>query len=229
MPRTRRLIPVDAAVHVICRGNNKQIIFNTLKDKRYYRFLLGKFKKENNIKIFHYCIMNSHVHLIVWLDSTAKLSRFIKQANLSYYAYYNRNYGYEGHLWRDRFRTNIIDTDSYLLQCGKYIELNPVRAGIAESPAHYEFSSYNYYAKGKTDALITCNPLYLALSDNESERRRLYVEFVIDSSIICRESLIKRLFIGSEKFVTKMNGLYLISAPRSKRGRPRKIEPSPIL
>lgn len=209
-------------MHITCRGNNKQKLFDEITDKFCYCSLVKRLKDENKINIFHYCLMDNHVHFIIWLDDKSRLSRFIKQLNLSYYAYYSKKYSYEGSLWWSRFRSNIIDTDAYLLQCGKYVELNPVKAGITELPQYYHFSSYRYYAEGQYDALITPNPLYLALSENKDERRRLYVEFVIDSSIICRESLIKRLFIGSEKFVSKMNDLYQISKPQLKRGRPRR-------
>lgn len=123
MPRIRRLIPLNAAMHLMCRGNNKQNIFLKDKDKLYYHSLLSKFKEENKVIIFHYCFMNNHIHLIVWLNAHTTLSRFMKQVNLSYFKYFRKSYDYCGHLWQDRFKSNIINTDSYLLQCGKYIEL----------------------------------------------------------------------------------------------------------
>lgn len=141
MPRVRRFIPVDSALHIMCRGNNKQNIFNNDSDKLYYWRLLDGLKDENKINIFHYCIMNNHVHLIVWVSCASKLSKFMKQVNLSYFNYYKKLYGYWGHIWQGRYKSNIIETDSYLLHCGKYIELNPVRAGIVTQPCEYAFSS----------------------------------------------------------------------------------------
>lgn len=128
MPRGKRIIPIDGAIHAMIRGNNKQNLFRTEKDKWIYYSLLRDFKKENNINIFHYCLMNNHVHLIVWLDEQSLLSRFMKQVNLSYASYFKKIYGYCGHFSQDRFKSNLIENESYLLQCGKYIELNPVRA-----------------------------------------------------------------------------------------------------
>ncbi len=222
MPRTKRLIPVDLAMHIICRGNNKQSVFNHDSDKFHYYSLLSELKKDNNVDILHYCLMDNHLHLIIWLNAQTKLSRFMKQVNLSYFNYYKKSYGYSGHFWQGRFKSNIIDIDSYLLQCGKYIELNPVRAGIVDLPEEYSFSSYNYYAKGNHDPVLTPNPAYLALSEFMESRRNQYIEFVVDS-IINTESLIKQLFIGSEIFVRKLQEYYGIKSMNQKRGRPKKV------
>ncbi|MCM8779986.1 MAG: transposase [Candidatus Omnitrophica bacterium] len=184
MPRVGRVIPVNAAAHIMCRGNNKQVIFHSDKDKLQYYLFLNKFKDENKIAVFHYCLMNSHIHLIVFASAETRLSRFMKQVNLSYFSYYSRKYGYVGHLWQGRFKSKIIERDEYLLQCGKYIELNPVRAGMVNFPQEYKFSSYNYYSIGAYDPLITPNPAYLGLSDFQQSRRKQYLEFILDSSII---------------------------------------------
>jgi len=189
MPRRKRLVPPEAAMHIMCRGNNKQNIFNNDDDKTRYYWFLRKLKEENKISIFHYCLMNNHLHLVVWLNSESRLSRFMKQLNLCYFNYFKRTYDYCGHLWQGRFKSNLIDTDSYLLQCGKYAELNPVRAGMVSSPGDYRFSSYNHYAKGARDLIVTNNPVYMSFSDIDEKRRQQYIEFVVDSSIITKESL----------------------------------------
>lgn len=223
MPKIRRVIPIDAAMHLVNRGNNKQYIFDSDADKlRYYQLML-ELKEENRITIFHYCLMDNHPHLIVWLKYESRLSKFMKQLSLSYYSYYKKAYGYSGHLWQGRFKSNIIDTDSYLLQCGKYIEINPVRAGMVNSPAEYIFSSYNFYAYGKPDSLLTPSPAYLALSDSPEMRRKYYIEFVVDNSIINMQRLNKQRFIGSEDFIKKSEFLYGIKNEQLSRGRPKKL------
>lgn len=223
MPRIGRLIPVDAAMHIICRGNNKQNIFHGEKDKLYYLSLLRKLKEENNINIFHYCLLNNHLHLILWLNAQSNLSKFMKQVNLSYFNYFKKNHGYFGHFWQDRFKSNIIEKDTYLLQCGKYIELNPVRAGIVSSPEEYKFSSYNYYARGFYSSILTPNPVFLELSNSQERRRQLYVEFVEDTSSISTKRITTQLFIGSEEFIKRMQRSFQIANMRKKRGRPRKL------
>jgi putative transposase len=224
VPRTRRLIPVDAAIHVVNRGNNRQYILSSDEDKKHYCCLLRELKEENKITIFHYCLMDNHPHLILWLNNESKISKFMKQLNLCYFNYYRKKYGYSGHLWEGRFKSNIIDTDSYLLQCGKYIELNPVRAGIVDSPEKYRFSSFRHYAIGGSDPIVTSSPAYLGMADSPEKRRKQYIEFVVDSSIINKEVLNRQLFVGSEIFIRELQECYQIRNTRLKRGRPGKEE-----
>ena len=224
MPRHARLIYADTPLHITCRGNNRQDIFNREEDKLYYHSLLKNLKIDNRVDIFHYCIMTNHVHLILYLSRQSNLPRFMKQLNLSYFVYYKKIYGYCGHLWQGRFKSNLIDTDSYLLQCGKYIELNPVRAGIVTGPEAYRFSSYRYYAYGEFDPLITPNPAYLGLANDDEGLRKQYVAFVVDSSIINTQSLQAQLFIGSDTFIRKLEEYYRIRNTSLQRGRPKKAE-----
>ena len=221
MPRTKRIVPPDAALHICSRGNNQQCVFRCAEDKYFYWTLLRDLRKENNINIFHYCIMSNHAHLIVWLDIISNLSRFMKQLNLLYFNYYKRTYGYSGHMWQGRYKSNIIDTDSYLLQCGKYIELNPVRAGMVKLPQEYRFSSYGYYAFSLPDAVISDSPAYCGLSDLPQERAKQYIEFVVDDNLINSENISKQLFIGSEAFVRKLSEFYQINNFNKKMGRPK--------
>lgn len=220
MPRTKRLVFPDAAMHIMCRGNNRQSVFNSDEDKFYYLNLLKKFKDENLIDIFHYCLMGNHIHLIVWLNVLSNISKFMKQLGLSYFNYYKKTYGYDGHLWQGRYKSNIIENDSYLLQCGKYLELNPVRAGITAVPQDYAFSSYRSYAYGYHDKIITNNPVYMGFSDNEEVRRQRYIDFVVDEDIIKKQSP----FIGSEVFIKNLNEFYGIKHEKLMRGRPKKTE-----
>ena len=222
MPRARRFIPVDSALHIMCRGNNRQNIFNNDSDKLYYWHLLNDLKDENKVNIFHYCIMDNHVHLIVWITYESKLSKFMKQLNLSYYNYYKKLYGYWGHIWQGRYKSNIIETDTYLLHCGKYIELNPVRAGIVNLPGEYSFSSYRHYSLGQPDAAISESPAFLGLGDDSLKRKRRYIAFVVDSGIINSGNLTRQAFIGSEDFIRKLRQYYGIKETNSKGGRPKK-------
>lgn len=223
MTKTIRVIPVDAAMHLVNRGNNRLFLFNNDTDKLRYYALLLKLKQENNISIFHYCLMNNHPHLIAWLNNQSRLSKFMKQLSLSYYSYYKKTYGYTGHLWQGRFKSNIVDTDAYLLMCGKYIELNPVRAGIVSQPQDYLFSSYKFYAYGKPDSLLTPSPAYLALAVSAETRKEQYIKFVVDGSIINTQKLRRQHFIGNKSFVQKSEQLYGIKNESFKPGRPKRL------
>ena len=222
MTKTLRVIPVDAAIHLVNRGNNKQNLFNNDTDKLRYHSLMLALKQENSISIFHYCLMDNHPHLIVWLNNQSKLSKFMKQLSLSYYSYYKKTYGHTGHLWQGRFRSNIIDTDAYLLMCGKYIELNPIRAGIVLQPQDYLFSSYKFYAYGKPDSLLTPNPAYLALSVSPEARKEQYIKFVINGNVINTQKLQRQQFIGNQVFIQKSEQLYGIKNEALRPGRPTK-------
>ena len=185
MPRTGRIIPKEAAMHIMCRGNNKLPVLANNSDKKQYYYLLHKLKFNNRIDILHYCIMDSHIHLIIWLSQYSNLSRLMKQISLAYYYYYIKKYDYCGHLWQGRYKSIIIKSDSQALQCGKYIELNPVRAGIVAEPAQYPYSSYRYYALGEQDSLITPSPAYADLGLNSSINRQIYANFIISKETPC--------------------------------------------
>ncbi len=220
MPRVGRIVPKDGALHIMCRGNNKQSILSQDQDKYKYYSLLEKYKEENQLDILHYCLMNNHVHLIVWLNFQSRISRFMKQVNLSYFFYYKCKYGYCGHMWQDRFKSNIIDTDIYLLQCGKYIELNPLRAGLVTSPEMYPFSSYNFYANGNHDNVLSPNPLYIELSSCPEIRKKHFRKFVLDQKVVCHDSFANHLFLGNPDFIGRMEKFYNVTNSKKKRGRP---------
>ncbi|MDD2679226.1 MAG: transposase [Candidatus Omnitrophica bacterium] len=224
MPRIGRIVPLDATLHVISRGNNRRVVFHSESDKLRYYALLFKLKQENKIDILHYCLMANHVHLVLQLKPESTLAKFMKQLNLTYSHYYRKLYEYAGYLWQGRFKSNIIEMDSYLLQCGKYIELNPVRAGIIAHPAQYLFSSYNFYAEGKSDSLVTPSPVYLGLAGSPARRQEQYIDFVIDSSIINSDLLASKIYIGSQAFINRLQTQYKIGNYREKRGRPFKAE-----
>lgn len=224
MPRSRRFIPVDSALHIMCRGNNRQKVFHNDSDKLCYWRMIKVLKEENRINILHYCIMENHIHLIIWLSTKSRLSKFMKQLNLSYFNYYKKQYDYCGHVWQGRYKSNIIETDGHLLHCGKYVELNPVRAGIVSLPEEYAFSSYRHYAFGQPDALISDSPVFLGLADTFEKRREQYITFVVENDIINPDKLVKQVFIGSKEFVIKLRQYYGIREPNSKGGRPRKVK-----
>lgn len=221
MPRSARLVCPDYPLHVMSRGNNRQPIFWNDDEKSYFRFLLYHHMNGNGISIYHYCLMNNHIHLILQVEESGNLAKFMKQVFLSYYHLFKNRHDYVGHLVQGRFKSIIVDSESYFLQCGKYIELNPVRGGLSQNPADYRFSSFNYYAQGIPDPLVTPNPLYLTMGKSGGERQSRYAEMVVDKSIVNSEILGSLLFFGSEEFVKNMELRYGLKNVRAKRGRPR--------
>jgi len=122
--------------------------------------------------------MSNHFHLLIRANNAIDLPRFIQGLTLSYGQYYKRTYHHTGHVYQNRYKSILIEHDAYLLECGRYIERNPVRAGIITSAGEYFWSSYKYYANGKYDAIIDMDPVYTTLGNTPKERQEAYKEYV---------------------------------------------------
>ena len=151
MPRVRRLISQEAAMHVMCRGNNRQLIFKDASDKKRYRSLIYDFKAENDISIYHYCLMDNHVHLLAVPQSKDSLSKGIGSTNLIYTQYLNRKHGSSGRIWQNRFFSCIVQNDFHLWAVAVYIENNPVKGGMVEEAPNYKWSSAKAHFHGDAD------------------------------------------------------------------------------
>ena len=152
MPRQPR--EAGEYLHIIVRGVGKQILFEDDADRKKYLFFLKRFRTESNISILAYCLMENHVHLLVH-DSDASVSSFMKKIGVSYALYYNRKYDRTGHLFQDRFRSETIKDDAYLLTAFRYILNNPQKAGICKAD-EYPWSSYREFgtSSGLTDSKL---------------------------------------------------------------------------
>lgn len=137
-----RLLFDNACYHIITRGNQKQQVFNDDEDCKNYLKRLKKYKQRYDFKLYGYCLMPNHVHLIGEIINSKNLSNFMHDLTRSYTAYFNKKYQKVGHLWQGRFKSKIILKDRYLISCINYIELNPIRANIINNPTEYIWSSY---------------------------------------------------------------------------------------
>ena len=149
----------------------------------------------------------------------------MKGINLSYVQYYKNKYSHIGHFWQDRYKSILISKDDYLLACGSYVELNPVRAKIVDNPKDYKWSSYNAYAHGRKDSIIDEHPIYMELSENDGERRRRYREFIkgmIKEKAAMKGEMNRRVAYGNEVFQKKLVREYKVDAVIRPKGRPRK-------
>ncbi len=178
MPRAARLVIDGGTYHVMTRGNNGQPVFREASDcQRYLDFLLI-YVREHELSVFHYALMPNHVHLVLQTRRAERLSHAMHGLNLSYALFFRKRYRYSGHLWQGRFKSLAIEKESYLLECGRYVELNPVRAGIVKHPKEYLWSSYRVYAEGLQHPLVTYHPLYEAMGASPAERQQHYQEFI---------------------------------------------------
>lgn len=195
MPRPPRLLLSHSYYHIITRGNNRHQTFKDPADYQYFLDKLALYKKELPFDLFHYCLMPNHVHLLVRTKNAAAFSLFMKKLNLSYFHYFRRRYGWVGHFWQDRFKSQPVGKDSYFIQCGKYIELNPVRAGLTEKAEGYPFSSYSYYRLGQNNTLLTKDMFYNELGQTVEKRRTAYDKLIVNGLV---EQSYKKTSWGSE-------------------------------
>lgn len=179
MPRSPRLLLSQSYYHVMTRGNNKNSVFRLDIDYLFYLDLIKKYKQNLPFSLYHYCLMPNHVHMLIKTNKNSNFSLFMKKLNLSYFHYYRKQYGWTGHFWQDRFKTQPVGKDEYFIQCGKYIELNPLRANLVNSPEDYHYSSYKHYVLGKSDGLITDDFFYENMGKNVRERQEKYKKMLI--------------------------------------------------
>ena len=225
MPRAARIAPKKFIYHVLTRGNNKQDIFKDEEDFQEYIDILCKYKEKFRYNLYHYVLMTNHVHLVIepTVDG-GDLSQIMKGINLSYAQHFKNKYQYTGHFWQDRYKSMIISRDEYLLACGSYVELNPVRAGMVKNPKDYPWSSYKANAYGKKDDLIDRSVIYDKLSTSGAARKeyRIFVRQMLQKHESMRGEMDRRVIYGGDKFVQKMKKQYNLDEVTRKQGRPRK-------
>ena len=170
--------------HIIARGNNRLEIFKVKNDFQYYLDLISRYKPNHPFDLFHYCLMPNHIHFLIKTNKASDFSNFMKRMNLAYFYHYKTLYGWVGHLWQDRFRSQLVGKDEYFIQCGKYIELNPIRAKLVQKPEDYRWSSYNFYTQGEDNNLITEDLFYQDLGKNILERQLKYSKIMIDEIVL---------------------------------------------
>jgi len=160
--------------HVIQRGNNRQAVFLDVADYQRYLYLLHEISATQKVAVHAYVLMTNHVHLLVTPEADEGLSRFMQALGRRYVRWFNDRHERTGTLWEGRFRSTVIAADRYLLACMRYIELNPVRAGLSAAPGEYRWSSNSHHVGQSVDPLITDHALFWALGNTPFERQSAY-------------------------------------------------------
>lgn len=174
MARLPRIVIPGQALHLIQRGNNRQATFFTDDDYRFYLECLHDASARHACAIHAYALMTNHVHLLLTPLAVHAASRFMQTVGRRYVRYVNHLYRRSGTLWEGRFKSTLIDSERYLLTCSRYIELNPVRAGMVDVPGDYRWSSYHCNALGQVDVQIEPHPLYEGLGSHTEQRAEAY-------------------------------------------------------
>ena len=187
MPRQSRYKGEFSTYHVIMRGNERKSIFQSNSYKAKFIEIIERTKKKYNFILEAYCIMDNHVHLLI-NDNGNDISKVIKSINISYAYYYNQINNRVGHLFQDRFKSEIIDDEQYLLQVSKYIHNNPVKAGMVRSPAEYNWSSCKEYLGQEHNCLVNTHRILGIFANDKSNAIKGYIEYlVIDEQISALE------------------------------------------
>lgn len=181
MARHPRLIYPDVALHVVQRGNNRQDCFLHDNDRLVYLAILRDLARLRQCVIHAYCLMTNHAHMLVTPWSAVSCSLMMRDLLRCYAAYFNRRYSRTGSLWERPFRSCLVDSNAYVLACYRYIELNPVRAGMVVRPGAHPWSSYSGNAAERIDPLLTSHAEYAALAEHERQPGHAYRSFMATS------------------------------------------------
>jgi len=219
MPRIARLVLPGYPHHITQRGNYQQQVFYTQQDYRFYLKLLRKYSKEYGISILSFCLMPNHVHFICIPKYKDSLANTFKVTHMLYAQYLNKKNNLKGHLWQGRFFSSILDS-KYLYTAVRYIERNPVRAGLVKEPWDWKWSSASFYVKGENVGL----PLADISSFIEIKNWKEYLSEFEDKElikIIRKNTLLGRPSADTDFifYLEKTLGVNLVFV---KRGRPLK-------
>lgn len=176
MPRRPRLVATDVPLHIIQRGNNRQNCFFSASDYLVYLDMLKAASRKAPCTIHAYVLMSNHVHILASPHHDKAAGDMMKSLGERYVQYVNRNYGRAGTLWEGRYKSCPVQDEQYLLVCQRYIELNPVRAGMVIHPSLYKWSSYRCNAHGEANAIVSPHPIFSALGADQDVRAFAYRE-----------------------------------------------------
>ncbi len=174
MPRSRRVFPQATSAHLIQRGNNRSRIFESDFDYVVLLELLRKHSTRCQVDIHGFVLMTNHYHLLATPTDEKGIPQMMKAVGGGYVRYYNRQYARIGTLWNGRYRSLLVEDERYWLTCLRYIEHNPVRAGMVRSASDYRWSSYRPHALGSGFSWLASHPVYLSLGSTRAEQQRAY-------------------------------------------------------
>lgn len=231
MARLPRLSLAGYPHHIIQRGNNRQPIFSSAADYRQLLALLRNHALENQVAVHSYVLMSNHFHVLLTPQQSEGLPRMMQAVGRSYVQYFNRRQQRTGTLWEGRYRSTVLQTERYLLQCMAYIDLNPVRAGMVGGPQDYPWSSYAHYTGQRADPLISPHPLYWEMGNTPFAREAAYQSWVqagVDgaSQQALTDATLQGWALGEAEFVADLQKRTLRRISKSKPGRPLLVPPA---
>ena len=205
MPRHPRFCPAGYPVHVVQRGNNRQVCFAKEQDLAAYANWLGEYAEKFEVHVHGWVLMTNHVHLLMTPQSDSGVTRLLQTLGRQYVRYFNYAYQRSVTLFEGRYKSSVVQHEEYFLNCLRYIELNPVRAGMVKDPGDYKWSSYRAHAFGVRPRMWTGHEQYLRMGGNDKERHSCYrkwVEEVMSTETVSkiRHCINTGLVLGTDRF-----------------------------
>ena len=226
MPRNVRRVLPGVPLHLLQRGNDRMPCFREDSDRTLYMGLLCELAADFGCEIHAYVLMTNHVHLLVTPQDVRGPSGLMKNLGQRYAQSFNRAHGRTGTMWEGRFRSNIVDSETYLFTCHRYIELNPVRAGMVGSPWQYPWSSHRANAGLEKSLLLAPHRAYAALGATEDEREERYRALFQHPPCASELEAIRHCIntgavLGSDSFLRRMEEMTGRFVRTRSRGRPK--------
>ena len=228
MPRPLRPVDKGLVYHVINRGNNRQNVFGKGGDYEAFLNSIRDLKQRRPFELYGYCLMTNHIHLLIKpLDTT--ISRVMQSLLVSHTQRYHRHYKSGGHVWQGRFKSPVIQEDGHLLTVLRYIEANPVKAGMVDRAEDYAWSSFAAHGMGEPNDLLDSPPPYERMGDDTDAKTRLrkWCSYVHrhpdeDEAQAISRSISSGLPYGSENWIKALARKLKLDLTVRPRGRPRK-------
>jgi len=230
MPRQARILLANTPHHIVQRGHNRETVFVEKDDYLYYLDTLKEWKQELDVNVYGYCLMTNHIHLILDpRNEPANIGKLMKRLAGRQTRYVNYQEKRSGSLWEGRYKSSPIETDRYLLACHRYVERNPVKAGMVTDIAEYEWSSYKQHVGLEADTWIDSDPAYQSLSNNAEERIRHYKNYVNQTGLESENNLItsalqRGQLTGTHRFTEEVEQRLGLRVEHRGPGRPRRMK-----
>jgi len=229
MPRQPRYFLPGIPQHVIVRGVDRQATFFQQDDYELFKDALSVNANRYGVAIHAYVLMTNHVHVLATPEEKRSLPQLLQGLGRDYVQRINRQYARTGTLWQGRYKASLVQEDTYLLHCQRYIELNPVRAGMVPDPGSHPYSSYHCNALGVDDPIVSPHFIYTRLGTGQArlENYRKLFESELDRNLVddIRKTTNACRVLGGEKFKDQVEAMLKRSVRPKPIGRPRKTRP----
>jgi putative transposase len=228
MARLPRLIVPNQPHHVIQHGNDRQQIFRDADDHAIFLKWLREASRQFKVAIHAYALMPDHLHLLATPSDESGLGRMMQWIGRHYVPYFNQKYSRSGTLWQGRYKATVIESERYFMACSAYIELNPVRTGLAYAPQDYPWTSYAHHVGIHLNPVITDHALYWALGNTPFSREAAYRNLLeqgltADEVLAVTEATRKGWALGSDKYKAQLEKTINRRVQPAKRGRPARL------